>query len=284
MTALPPPEECLFQGQPALALASPDGAKATISLYGGQLLSWIPAGGKERLYLSEKAVFDGRTAIRGGVPVIFPQFGGKGKLRHGFARTLPWEVASARTGKEFAIATLRLSDTEATRALWPHVFTAEMTVMLAGSRLDLELEVENADNKPFSFTAALHSYLRVKEVENVALQGLQGMRFQDQTRKNGEETDRAEALGIEDEVDRLYLNLKNPLLLSQTGDGAIGMQQEGFPDVVVWNPWEKKCATLKDMPRDGFRRMLCVEAAAAARPVLLEPGDTWFGRQSLVVV
>ncbi len=283
MTALPPPEECLFHGLPALALAAPDGAKATISLHGAQILSWIPAGGTERLYLSEKAIFDGRAAIRGGVPVIFPQFGGKGKLRHGFARTLPWELASARTGKEFTTATLRLSDTEATRALWPHVFSAEMTVMLAGSRLDMELEVENADNRPFSFTAALHTYFRVKEVENAALQGLQGMRFQDQTRKNGEETDRREALVVDDEVDRLYLNLKNPLLLSQPGGGAIGMQQDGFPDVVVWNPWEKKCADLKDMPRDGFRRMLCVEAAAT-RPVVLEPGDSWFGRQSLVVV
>jgi glucose-6-phosphate 1-epimerase len=54
--------------------------------------------------------------------------------------------------------------------------------------------------------------------------------------------------------------------------------------VVVWNPWEEKCAALPDMPKDGFRRMLCVESAAAAKPVALEPGDTWFGRQTLVAL
>ncbi|MDD5297994.1 MAG: D-hexose-6-phosphate mutarotase [Rhodocyclaceae bacterium] len=284
MSALPPPETCDFHGLPALRLTAPDGATALISHHGAQLLSWIPAGGAERLYLSESAVFDGRQAIRGGVPVIFPQFGGKGKLRHGFARELPWEVVAARTGKDYATATLRLTDGEATRALWPHVFVAEMTVLIAGNRLDMELEVENADDKPCAFTAALHTYLRVQEVENVALQGLQGLRYRDQTDRNKEDTDRQEALVVEDELDRLYLGVKKPLLLSHPGGGAIAMEQEGFPDTVVWNPWEKKCAALKDMPRDGFRRMLCVEAAAAARPVTLEPGDTWFGRQTLVAL
>lgn len=31
--------------------------------------------GVENLYLSETAVFDGKAAIRGGIPVVFPQFG-----------------------------------------------------------------------------------------------------------------------------------------------------------------------------------------------------------------
>jgi glucose-6-phosphate 1-epimerase len=284
MTALPPPVACDFHGLPALTLSAPDGATATITLHGANLVSWIPAGGTERLFLSDKAVFDGKQALRGGVPVIFPQFGGGGKLRHGFARSLPWEVVGARTGADFATATLRLNDSSATRALWPHAFSAEMTVLLSGNRLDMELEVENPGDAPFSFTAALHTYLRVQEVENVRLAGLQNQRYLDQTRQGQEETDRREALVVDDEVDRLYIGVRNPVLLSHPGGGAIAMQQEGFPDMVVWNPWEKKCAALSDMPKDGFRRMLCVESAAAARPVTLEPGDTWFGRQTLVAL
>jgi glucose-6-phosphate 1-epimerase len=285
MTALPPPKACDFHGLPALALSAPDGACAIITLHGANLVSWIPAGGAERLFLSEKAVFDGQRALRGGVPVIFPQFGGEGPLRHGFARGLPWEVVGARSGEDYATATLLLNDSAATRALWPHAFSAEMTVLLSGNRLDMELEVANFDNRPFSFTAALHTYLRVKEVENVSLAGLQNQRYLDQTRKGQQETDRREALVVDDEVDRVYLGVSNPVLLSHPGGGgAVAMQQEGFPDVVVWNPWEKKCAALPDMPRDGFRRMLCVESAAAAKPVTLEPGDTWFGRQTLVAL
>ena len=284
MTALPPPEACDFHGLPALTLTARDGASATITLHGANLVSWIPTGGAERLFLSERAIFDGQQAIRGGVPVIFPQFGGEGKLRHGFARSLPWEVVAARTGEDYVTATLRLNDSEATRALWPHAFSAEMTVLLSGNRLDMELEVENPDNAPFSFTAALHTYLRVTEVENVRLTGLQNQRYLDQTQKGRQDTERREALVVDDEVDRIYLGVNNPVLLSHPGGGAVAMQQEGFTDVVVWNPWEKKCAALPDMPRGGFRHMLCVESAAAAKPVVLEPGDTWFGRQTLVAL
>ena len=43
-------------GQPAMRLRAPDGAEATVLLHGAQLVSWIPAGDQERLYLSPQAV------------------------------------------------------------------------------------------------------------------------------------------------------------------------------------------------------------------------------------
>jgi len=100
-----------LHGQPVIKLQTPDGAVALISLFGAQLLSWTPAGGEDRLYLSPKAVFDGRSAIRGGVPVCFPQFAGEGPLpKHGFARNKRWEVSGSRAGKDFAVTTLQLAD------------------------------------------------------------------------------------------------------------------------------------------------------------------------------
>ena len=39
-------------GQPAMRLRAPDGAEATVLLHGGHIVSWIPAGDQERLYLS----------------------------------------------------------------------------------------------------------------------------------------------------------------------------------------------------------------------------------------
>ena len=38
------------------------------------------------------------------------------------------------------------------------------------------------------------------------------------------------------------------------------------------------------MPALGFRRMLCVEAAAVGTPIVLDPGGTWSGRQTLVAL
>ena len=57
-----------FRGQPALHLRAPDGAQATVLLLGGQLVSWVPAGGEEQLYLSPTARYGVGASVRGGVP------------------------------------------------------------------------------------------------------------------------------------------------------------------------------------------------------------------------
>jgi glucose-6-phosphate 1-epimerase len=54
--------------------------------------------------------------------------------------------------------------------------------MLEGNRLDLELTADNTGDSPFEFAAALHSYLRVGEVENCRIEGLRGKRYIDATK------------------------------------------------------------------------------------------------------
>ena len=50
---------------------------------------------QELIFVSKKAVYKPPKAIRGGVPVCFPQFGGFGPLQqHGFARNTAFEVVS----------------------------------------------------------------------------------------------------------------------------------------------------------------------------------------------
>ena len=133
-----------------------------------------------RLYLSERAVFDGSVPILGGIPVCFPQFGNVGELpKHGFVRTREWSVTTRRCGDDFALATLELGDDETTRALWPHAFRAEIAVILEVDRIDVEFCVENTGTEPLAFTGALHSYLRVVQVEDVALEGLHGHEYLD---------------------------------------------------------------------------------------------------------
>ena len=48
-------------------------ATALISLYAGQVLSFLPAGeGEDLLFLSQKAYYDAGKAIRGGIPICWP--------------------------------------------------------------------------------------------------------------------------------------------------------------------------------------------------------------------
>ena len=248
------------------------------------MLSWAPPGGEERLYLSPKAVFDGHSAVRGGIPVCFPQFADLGPLpAHGFARNRRWSLTTERSGKDFALAGLTLADDEATRALWPYAFSAELSILIEDSRLDLELEITNTGDEAFEFTAALHTYLAVREVEESRIEGLHGFSYRDKTDADRIQRDSGDALVIESETDRVYHEVNRPLLLREY-HRSLGVNADGFPDVVVWNPWIERSAAIADLPDDGFRRMLCIEAAAARQPVRVQPGESWWGRQTLVAL
>lgn len=272
-----------FNGLPALRLQA-GGASAIVSLFGGQVLSWTPRGGKEWLYLSETAKFDLSTPIRGGVPVCFPQFADLGKLpKHGFVRTVDWMLADRRVDKDFALVQLRLEDSAETHALWNHPFGIELTISIEDNRLDLEFEVDNRGTDALSFTGALHTYLRVREAEEARLEGLYGFTYRDSANGNAIKRETGDALMVDAEVDRVYRQVNRPLLL-RDGSRTLGINTEGFPDVVVWNPWETRCAALADMPDNGFRRMLCVEAAAADTPITVAAGEQWWGRQTLIAL
>lgn len=272
-----------FHGLDALHLQASDGASAIVTCHGAHVVSWIPADGDERLYLSEQSAMQEGAPIRGGIPVIFPQFATYGPLpHHGFARTRIWMWRLAETepiGKEAGVR-LRLEDSPETYDLWPHRFAAELSVGIDNHRLKVQLLIENTDRVPFDFTAALHTYLRVLDVRLVRLDGLQGTRFRDRTRSDLESEDTAEAITIAEEVDRIYLDAPDTLRLREP-NRSLGLHAEGFPEVVVWNPWITKCALLPDMPDQGYLNMLCVEAAAVARPIRLEAGERWIGTQVL---
>lgn len=54
--------------------------------------------------------------------------------------------------------------------------------------------------------------------------------------------------------------------------------------VVVWNPWDRKAKAMPDFGDDEYKHMLCVEAAAVEKCIVLKPGEEWKGRQELSAV
>lgn len=276
-------QQIVFRGQPAVQLEWADGASCTVALHGAHVLSWRTADGVERLYLSPEAVFDGRTAIRGGVPICWPQFNQRGPLaKHGFARNLPWQVEATDPAAP-ADLVFSLRDDEATRAVWPHAFQATLRVSVSADALRIAFAVRNTGATPWSFTAALHSYLAVVEIADARLEGLQGAARWDAVR-DVRQVEAADALRFESEFDSVYAAAPQALRLVQPSGTLTLAQSASCTETVVWNPGAALSAKLADMPDDGYRHMLCVEAACIDTPVTLDAGAEWQGWQQLTVV
>lgn len=265
-----------------------DGACVELYTHGAHVTSWKPASGEERLFLSSRSAFAPNAAIRGGVPIIFPQFASMGPLpKHGFARVEEWELTrTRRTRKGQGEAQLRLTASEGTRARWNHAFEATFVVTTEGMSLSLALSVLNADAARFEFTAALHTYLLVDDVREASVRGLQGVSYRDaaagNTQGRQEEEDLAVGAGG-GELDRIYFAVPAPLEV-RDALRRTRVAMTGFTDVVVWNPGQERAALLADLEPGGWLRMLCVEAAAIGTPVRLEPGERWTGQQTLTAL
>lgn len=268
-------------------LSNAAGYTATVSPHGAQVLSWRSAVGGNHLYCSPQDALPGR-AVRGGIPVCFPQFSNCGPLtKHGFARTSVWQLDSVPvTGPDvpLAAASFSLSDSPLTRAVWPFGFTLVLQVQLGEGFMECRLNVSNSGADAFEFTAALHTYLAVDDVLLVAVSSLLAVDYLDELHQDAKTASTVSLLQIRDEVDRTYLNTPTNLELLVDDQAHMRIEQSGFADTVVWNPGPAKAASLGDMPMDDWRHMLCIEAAQIEHPVQLLPGAQWHGSQRLTLI
>jgi len=270
---------------PTLELRAPDGAYACVHLNGGHVTSWIPAGSTtDRLFLSRHAEFGHGVSIRGGIPVIFPQFGPYGAGRHhGFARLSRWTVLRQVEESGGARLLLELNDSDETRARWPFVFHAELSIMVGGAALTVELTVVNTDGSPFSFTAALHPYFAVADIAGAEVRGLSGTRYIDALQGGKEERETAAGVRVAGAVDRIYLATADVLELREP-QRTLRIEKRGFPEIVIWNPGAEVTDTKPDFAPGDERLMLCVEAAVVRPSVTLNPGEQWVGTQIMTAL
>jgi glucose-6-phosphate 1-epimerase len=274
--------ELLFAGLPATELQLPCGDRLVVAHHGAHVLSWV-SGGRERLYLSPQSVMDGHAAIRGGIPVCFPQFNQRGDLpKHGFARNVSWTPKPAKLEADRAHLALSLADSAATRQWWDQRFEALLLIELTPGALQLELVVRNTDSKPLLFTGALHSYFAVSDVAQARLLGLGGSaEWNAVTDGHGTAAPELRFVG---EFDRVYSAAPAGYELLDGPHVLSIVQDMDWTQTVVWNPGAAKCASLSDMPTDGWQHMLCVEAAQVYEPIYIAAGDFWQGAQRLAVL
>jgi glucose-6-phosphate 1-epimerase len=271
--------EELFHGQPCHRLTLANGDSVLVAQHGAHVVSWV-SGGRERLFISPNTVWDGRAAIRGGIPVCFPQFNQRGDLpKHGFVRNRPWVLLAAEAGDAPNTLCFGFSANDSTRAIWPAEFEARLRVDLQPGQLCVTLQVRNLGTQAFSFTGALHSYLAVSDIAQVRLTGLGGQKEWDALADTHQTA--LESLHCVGPFDRVYSAPHAPMHLHDPQGGLEISNSEGWADCVVWNPGAAGCAGMADMTPDAFTHMLCVEAAQVFQPTTVAPGAHWSGSQVL---
>ena len=263
---------------PRLDVATPQ-ATAQIYFHGAHLAAWQPShAGAPVLWMSGHSLFRADKPIRGGVPICFPWFGPHREdptaPAHGFARLSPWTLCDAGESADGAVTlTFQLEDDNAS-PVWPHHVHADLRVSI-GSTLRLDLDVQNLDTVPFSFEAALHTYLTVSSIDRIAVSGLEHTEYLDKVAGLARRRQAAEPIAFTAETDRLYLNTSSSCVVEDPGLARrITIAKEGSHSTVVWNPWIDKAKSMADFGDDEWRGMVCVETANVGdAAVTLRPGD-----------
>lgn len=277
-------QEGEFQGLPALLIGTPL-ATAAVSLHGGQLLSFVPQGFDDLLWLSP-ASRRAPAAIRGGVPVCWPYFGRQGQAndvpQHGFARDTAWTLVAATHGPEDE-TTIQLSLPE-------HAGTPlrlQQTLRI-GSELHQSLTTRNTGATPVTFTQALHTYFRVGDAQRVQVDGLEHLAYAD--KYDGREHLQTGAWDLHDprdpgRSDRIYHRAGGRYALHDPAlQRRIELTTSGSHSLVVWNPGEQGITTISDAPADSWRDFVCLEAANAGEDMIeLARGQTHTLQQTIDV-
>ena len=261
---------------PCIELRHPSGAQLDVYLHGAHAVSWRSADGGQNLFMSSKTDFKPGCPIRGGIPIVFPQFGDGPLPKHGFARVTGWDLLDTRLHESgYAEARLGLHENAETMQVWPQEFRMEISFRLKAQELEVALAVMNTGKGEISFNIGLHTYFLVDDIAKVMVSGLAGAKFIDFLGSRQEEKERREKITIDRETDRVYPNAPDRVLLHGIAGGrGIAIEKYGMRDIVIWNPWIEKSRRMEDFGDSDYLSMVCVETGNLRGRVTLEPGAT----------
>lgn len=228
---------------------------AKVALQGVHLFSWQPKHAKQDvLWTSEIEPFKAGNAIRGGVPICYPNFGtgldSKKMPSHGFARISVWEFADYEVNADNVWLMFQLL---------PY---ARVEMVLGET---CQIHFTKLDETPSQL--ALHSYFNLADISQTEVSGLPNHCF-DQLTKQEQAVENPRK--IAENVDCIY-QIEQPISVIHDHGNArqIEIKHGNASEIVLWNPWHKPTS---GMSETGYRTMVCVETARIHR--LLAQNET----------
>lgn len=294
--------------EPILIQHSVSGANCTIYPYGATITSFETSKKHQVLFVSKLAKRDGSKAIRGGIPLVFPQFGqpNKDMPQHGFLRCNYWTLGKTfdnetEAGCEF---TLDLKNVVHARGssdgLWSLDSsqqsgidaTVTLSVKISAMKLWTILHITNPGKIPFEYQTLFHTYYKVYgstalQPHCCNVQGLEGYHVYDQiTKEHSVQGD--EKIMIDREVDRIYTppssqGVKDVNVTISTGNDGSKVSMNAFAKMdgkdipvscVVWNPFVNKSKAMADFGDEEYNEMICIEPGILSGKDVLKVGQT----------
>jgi len=263
--------------------------EAVISLYGGQVTHFQLKGDEPILWMSHLSEFIPGKAIRGGIPVCWPWFGPHPNdsllPQHGIARISNWSVVdtSLLAGEQVRIILRCDQDKIDQLAKWEGV-ELELSITL-GKTLSLDLCTRNLRREAIMVGGALHTYFRVEDIHQIAVQGLEATHYRDKIDQYKRKFQK-ERVVFTGETDREYLDTKSDcILIDKAISRSFKVSKEGSNTTVLWNPWQDRSEKMTDFSDDGFRQMVCIEAAITANDEqIIAPGESHILSQTIALI
>jgi glucose-6-phosphate 1-epimerase len=236
-------------------------------------------------YLSPQSAGVG-SPVRGGVPVLFPQFNDEGPLpKHGFVRTANWRALDqaghyvlnigSRVDNNSVDSSAESALPDLTPAEWPYAAELVLEMHPSGRQLELVLHVTNTGADPFSWTGGLHPYFNVSDLLESRLEGLGEVPIRDRFHPNITRQPAGDIRWDEQLYERLF-DTAVPVEL-HAGTTRFRLSMSGFNQWMVWNPGIAGAQAMKDLPNADWQRFVCVEPVIVQRAVRLEPGQRFTG-------
>ncbi|HEY1058159.1 MAG TPA: D-hexose-6-phosphate mutarotase [Limnobacter sp.] len=207
--------------------------------------------------------------LRGGIPLLFPQFADRGPLRkHGFARDSVFQQSQTHSHLD-----VQPGDWPG----WPYAARLEWEESEGPQLIHGTFRVTNTGTEAFDWTGGLHPYFQIGQLTEIEVEGLGEQpvvdKFDPELLRAPKQALRFKAA----EFERLYLGnptvvLKDPVLKRQ-----LTLRCNGFTEWMVWNPGPLLAQQLPDLPEGDWQHFVCIEPVIAHRPTTLAPGETFTG-------
>lgn len=239
--------------------------EGSVSLFGGQVLTWQPRGQKPVFWLSKDSQYSASAAIRGGIPICWPWFGGDVKLaagnieqvsNHGFVRQSYWQLDDIEISASQVSITLSLNGENFSKH-WPAAFELSQRLVFS-EKFQQILTMTNLSEQLVEYTGALHSYFMVSSPDKSNIPRLESARFSDKL--SGEKNILGKLMNCNGPIDRIYHDNRRQTIIDYGWQREINVSSDNCQQWVIWNPGQA-AQSMPDMHQGSEQEFVCLEAA-----------------------